>query len=86
MSTKLITTEFEPRSTRPKYPTPHFKSCKKRLSVYQSSITGVTTPGSKAFANFLLHGVDVVLEHLLRNCHPLLLQEQKELGTINRWW
>nr|KAG5687524.1 hypothetical protein BaRGS_034580 [Batillaria attramentaria] len=28
--------------------------------------------------------MDVVLEHLLRDCHPLLLQEPEELGTINR--
>nr|KAG5708152.1 hypothetical protein BaRGS_002888 [Batillaria attramentaria] len=28
--------------------------------------------------------MDVVLEHLLRDCHPLLLQEPEELSTINR--
>nr|KAG5713366.1 hypothetical protein BaRGS_024914 [Batillaria attramentaria] len=28
--------------------------------------------------------MDVFLEHLLRDCHPLLLQEPEELGTINR--
>nr|KAG5708279.1 hypothetical protein BaRGS_021213 [Batillaria attramentaria] len=28
--------------------------------------------------------MDVVLEHLLRDCHPPLLQEPEELGTINR--
>lgn len=84
MSTKFITTEFDSRSMRPKHPTPHFKSCKKRPSVYQSSISGVTTPGSKAFSNSCLHGMDVVLKHLLRDCHPLLLQELEKLGTINR--
>ena len=72
--TKFITTDFDSLSMCPNHPTYRFKSCKKRPSVYQSSIYGVTTPGSKGFSNSCSHGMDVVLEHLLRECHPLLLQ------------
>ena len=35
MSTESITAESDSHSARPKYPTPHFKSCKDRPSVHR---------------------------------------------------
>ena len=85
MSRESKSNEFHTRNKLVKYPTPHFKSCRDCHFDCQCSITGVATSGSKALANSCSHRVHVPPEHLLRDLHPLLLQELEQLGSIDRW-